>query len=327
MISAIKIVNAWMNNREKAVHLFIALAREIVDGITEDQLWEVENFILVPGCDVRVEKLHGALMQLAPVPNSLDKSLQRPIMFFRASFLKYVGDTDSALANRQEFVHIVKILHEYAHMLTSPLMHLQHCMATDVQEVLLFPTEKSYDSPPQIGMMGLAEGDIGSRLEELLFGGRIVIHKDYMQNPYKTPLQLRNRPYEDVPPSIEGNSDFKSISDAFIASFLSSARDWPSTQILPSFIVPADHLIQTHYSQALTRDEALKHFPGSKKEKAASFACYNLQKHKKAGSHDAGLDDSDSSSEDYDERGDNSMLGGPMTPEQRLKRLKFGYRF
>ena len=119
VISAIKIVNAWMNTREKAVHLFIALAREIVDGITEDQLWEViENFILVPGCDVRVEKHHGALMQLAPVPNSLDKSLQRPIMFFRASFLKYVGDTDSALANRQEFVQIVKILHEYAHMLT-----------------------------------------------------------------------------------------------------------------------------------------------------------------------------------------------------------------
>lgn len=231
VLRAVGIVNKWIYNREAALEIFRNLALDIVPNIDDDELdGVISNAIREGGVDVQFDSMTNKLMQIAVVPNAVVKTLKRHVIFFNTKLVTVQSlATESILNDRQEFLHVVKLIHEYSHAL-SP-----HLFALAKSRYSSLPSEvKPITTPDRYGVLAPGKEDMGSHWEEKTFGGRIIPQNRFRWlSPFHQPLQLKVRPDSKFPPHDEYNIRLQDISDEFIGSFLQCCRTWNEGQSLP----------------------------------------------------------------------------------------------
>ena len=100
--------------------LFKPLARLFNPDIDDDQIKEMYTNVCTRGWDVFVTRLTKSYMEAVPVPNSRDSSLQRPKILFENTYAcvrNKNGEEKIQQDKRQEFLHVVKIIHEVCHLM------------------------------------------------------------------------------------------------------------------------------------------------------------------------------------------------------------------
>lgn len=108
--------------------------------------------------------------------------LTRPVIYFDMFF------ATGNFGVRQEFLHVVKILHEIAHIFTPLLMNYVYHPGGVCDG-------KKWTTPQNIGTIRTGKGDSGSAFEELVLGGRVLPHHEFVRRPYQQMLQLRRRKF------------------------------------------------------------------------------------------------------------------------------------
>ena len=239
--------------RDDAFKLYIPLAKQFNSNITNDAVERIFKQAKDRGFDVFLEPLVKSVMQALPYPNARHPALQKPVLFFDTTFAFVVCDCE-IIENRQEYLHLLKLLHEFGHILTPGLIESKgEINAMEVvrnaDEAFKKDGKKAreafavlLDTPENLGTVvkghGYA-GDCGTEWEELECGGRVVTEDCPM--PLAHELLLKRRRKRDQRP-IHTNVITYRISDEYISGFLATLR---SSGDLPSFKIPDCHLTTT----------------------------------------------------------------------------------
>lgn len=225
MKRALSIAFKLLQSSEAKVQLYSEFLKKFKPDITIESIQSILDKVAERGFDVKFEILKNALMMCSPFPNSLDPQLLRPVMYFDV----FLVSNDRG--NRQTYLHVIKILHEYAHMLIPSILNL--CSEGS--------STNKFSTPIHIGQVNKTPGDCGSGLEDIVIGGKVTPHRNYLKQPYRQMLTLRKIPYQELPPSLKGNMICYHIKDEYIDHILNVLENWEYGE-LPSLYIPEDGL-------------------------------------------------------------------------------------
>lgn len=267
----------------KAFLLFIPVARLFNPKVEDSQVEAIFKEVHERGCDVFIRNLSKAVMQCIPYPNTRDSTLTRPQLLFDF-FYAFSAGKSPIEDDRQEYVHVVKLFHEFCHLMVPgfirstgvDVMKIAADAAREQNPVEAERLEAMLSTPPKIGPVlkaqtaGASEiavyGDSGSEFEERAFGGRVLPWWN-ASFPYSGKVMLVRRKFEDIPPT-QGNQSLFRISDDYIHDFLKTLHSWGDNSELPDFRIPQDKLDLFSAQFFETADEVRDRILGKRKRAA-----------------------------------------------------------
>jgi hypothetical protein len=166
------------------------------------------------------------------LPNPKNPDLKKPIIYFD-SFL-----ISGSFGYRQCYLHVIKILREYADLLATGLMRLLESRQKDI------PYSKTDSSiyrkiPSNIGTIAPNMGDAGCGFEDVILGGRVLIGGYSYHKPWKNRLEIATAPFPNYPLDYKGNTILRKIKDEYIIAFIDKLYTDLTTV---SFKIPLEQL-------------------------------------------------------------------------------------
>jgi hypothetical protein len=236
--------------RDDAFKLYIPLAKQFNPKVTNDAVERIFKQAKDRGFDVLLEPLAFSVMQALPYPNARHPDLQKPVFVFDTTFA-FAACNSEIKENRQEYLHLVKLFHEFGHMLTPGLIESKG--EINAMEVVRKADEafKKHgrkareaiavllDTPPNLRTVVKGNryaGDCGTEWEELECGGRVVTEDGARRLAHELVLKCRRE--RDGRPTHANVITYK-VSDGYISGFLATLR---TGENLPSFKIPECHL-------------------------------------------------------------------------------------